>query len=104
LGKPRRSHGDDGRLHAGKNFAGTVAEAIAAGLDASTPAVAVARATRPDEVVIADRIADLPARLAAEAPAGPIIVMIGRVFADRVASATPVESLQNFTGQRAIGS
>jgi uroporphyrin-III C-methyltransferase / precorrin-2 dehydrogenase / sirohydrochlorin ferrochelatase len=81
-----------------------VAEAIAAGLDASTPAVAVARATRSDEVVIADRIADLPARLAAEAPAGPIIVMIGRVFADRVASATPAESLQNFTGQRAFGS
>jgi uroporphyrin-III C-methyltransferase/precorrin-2 dehydrogenase/sirohydrochlorin ferrochelatase len=61
-------------------------KAIASGLDASTPAVAVARATRPDEIVIADRIAELHARIAAEAPSGPIVVMIGRVFADHVAA------------------
>jgi uroporphyrin-III C-methyltransferase/precorrin-2 dehydrogenase/sirohydrochlorin ferrochelatase len=63
-----------------------VAKAIAAGLDASTPAVAVARTTRPDEVVIAARIAELPAWLAADAPSGPIVVMIGRVFADHLAA------------------
>ena len=55
--------------------------AIARGLDPSTPAVAVVRATRPDETVIAASIRDLPARLA-ELPAGPVLVMIGQVFAD----------------------
>ena len=105
-----------------------VAKAIVAGLDAATPAVAVARATRPDEVVIADRIADLPARLAAEAPSGPIVVMIGRCcgsvarasFAEplplprtiardrrpdvRTANADCSIGPQNFAGQSAIGS
>jgi siroheme synthase len=38
--------------------------------------------TRAEERTIAANIADLPARLAAEAPAGPVIVMIGSVFAD----------------------
>ncbi len=59
-----------------------VANALAAGLDPATPAVAVARATRADERVIAATIAELPARLAAEAPSGPVVVMIGRVFAE----------------------
>lgn len=59
-----------------------VVRALAAGLDAKTPAVAVERATRPDEHVIAATIGDLPARLAAEPPTGPVIVMIGRVFQD----------------------
>src|SRR5579864_8148358 len=42
-----------------------VATAIARGLDPATPAVAVERATRPDERVIASTISDLPALLAA---------------------------------------
>ncbi len=61
-----------------------VANALGAGLDASTPAVAIERATRPDERVIATTIADLPSRLAAEPPTGPVIVMIGRAFAEFV--------------------
>jgi hypothetical protein len=32
--------------------------------------------------VIAATIAALPAQLAAKAPAGPVVVLIGRVFAD----------------------
>jgi uroporphyrin-III C-methyltransferase/precorrin-2 dehydrogenase/sirohydrochlorin ferrochelatase len=64
-----------------------VASARKAGLDPATPAVAVERATRADERVIAGTIADLPARLAAEPPSGPVVVMIGRVFADYVACA-----------------
>ncbi len=64
-----------------------VAHAVHAGLDPATPAVAVERATRADERVIAATIADLPARLAAEAPSGPVIVMIGRTLADYVAAA-----------------
>ena len=59
-----------------------VAKARGAGLDAATPAVAVVQATRAEEQMIAGPIADLPALLAAAAPSGPVVVMIGRVFAD----------------------
>ena len=64
-----------------------VAAARAAGLDPATPAVAIERATRSDERVIAATIAELPARLAAEPPSGPVVVMVGRVFADYLESA-----------------
>jgi uroporphyrin-III C-methyltransferase/precorrin-2 dehydrogenase/sirohydrochlorin ferrochelatase len=65
-----------------KTLPALVAKACAAGLDPATPAVAVAYATRAEERTIAGRIGDLPALLAAEAPSGPVIVMIGRVFED----------------------
>ena len=68
-----------------KTIGDLVARALAAGLDPATPAVAVARATRPDEVVIAAPIAELPARLLAEAPNGPVLVLIGHVLAERAA-------------------
>src|SRR5579862_8796846 len=111
-GKARRvqyltGHGRDGKLPAdidwasvadpavttvvympGKTLPELVANAVQAGLDPATPAVAVERATRADERVIAATIADLPARLAAEALTGPVIVMIGRALADYVAAAT----------------
>ena len=64
-----------------KTLPALIAQARAAGLDPATPAVAVAQATCPEERVIAASVADLPARLAAEAPLGPVIVMIGSVFA-----------------------
>ncbi len=65
-----------------------VATATARGLDPATPAVAVERATRPDERVVASTIADLPARLAAEPPSGPVVVMIGHAFAEYVDAAS----------------
>ncbi|HTC06643.1 MAG TPA: siroheme synthase CysG [Xanthobacteraceae bacterium] len=110
-GKARRvqyltGHGRDGKLPADIDWASVadpavttvvymptktlpelVANAVQAGLDPATPAVAVERATRADERVIAATIADLPARLAAEALSGPVIVMIGRTLADYVAAA-----------------
>jgi uroporphyrin-III C-methyltransferase/precorrin-2 dehydrogenase/sirohydrochlorin ferrochelatase len=61
------------------------ARAVRAGLDPGTPAIAVERATRPEERVVGATIADLPARLAAEPPSGPVVVMIGRVFAEYAA-------------------
>ena len=64
-----------------KTLAAFAAAAIAAGLDAATPAVAVINATRPDETVIRATIADLSQRLAATTVGGPVVVMIGRVFA-----------------------
>ena len=63
-----------------------VTRALQAGLDPATPAVAVERATRTDERVVAATVADLPSRLAAEPPSGPLVVMIGRVFADCLAA------------------
>src|SRR5215472_4749779 len=71
-----------------KTLPDLVAAALKAGIDPETPAVAVMSATRADERVIAANIAGLPARLAAERPSGPVIVMIGRVFADQLADAT----------------
>jgi len=59
-----------------------VAKATTAGLDPHTPAVAVERATRPNERVIAATIAELPAHVASAPPTGPLIVMIGRAFAE----------------------
>jgi uroporphyrin-III C-methyltransferase/precorrin-2 dehydrogenase/sirohydrochlorin ferrochelatase len=69
-----------------------VARAVQAGLDPQTPAVAVERATRPEERVVAATIADLPARLAAEPLSGPVVVMIGRVFAEYVQAAAGIGS------------
>jgi uroporphyrin-III C-methyltransferase/precorrin-2 dehydrogenase/sirohydrochlorin ferrochelatase len=63
-----------------KTLPNLVEAALKAGLEPKTPAVAVASVTRAEERVIAATIADLPARLAAEQPSGPVVVMIGRVF------------------------
>ena len=68
-----------------KTLAQLVERAILAGLDPTTPAVAVARATRPDQQVMATAVAELPRRLAAEPIGGPVTVMIGRVFATQAA-------------------
>ena len=62
-----------------KTLAELASRAIAAGLDPATPSFAIAQATRPDQLVIADSIANLSARLEAEKPSGPVLVMIGSV-------------------------
>lgn len=85
--KCRRSGGDYRDLYAGRTLPELVATAITSGLNPATPAIAVERATRADERVIAGTIADLPEKLAAEPPSGPVVVMIGRVFGDYVAAA-----------------
>jgi uroporphyrin-III C-methyltransferase/precorrin-2 dehydrogenase/sirohydrochlorin ferrochelatase len=63
-----------------KTIAELAARAIAHGLAPSTPAVAVACATREDEIVIASTVAELPARLSREPLPGPVLVMIGRAL------------------------
>ena len=99
-------HGRDGKLPADTDWASIanpavttviympvktlpelVARAVQAGLDARTPAVAIERATRPDERIIAATTSDLPARLAAEPLSGPVVVIIGRVLAEYIESA-----------------
>jgi uroporphyrin-III C-methyltransferase / precorrin-2 dehydrogenase / sirohydrochlorin ferrochelatase len=73
-----------------RTLAELAATGIANGLDPATPAVAIVKATRPGETVVAAPIRDLPARLA-ELPPGPVLVMIGRVFAD-IEAVMPRES------------
>jgi len=60
--------------------------AIARGLTPATPAVAIANATRPDEKIVAGTIADIADRLEAEAPDGPLLVMVGKVLAEATAN------------------
>ncbi len=58
-----------------KTLSALVENAIAAGLDPGTPALAVAQATRPDEMVMSGSIAELAH---ANLPAGPTMVIIGQ--------------------------
>ena len=58
--------------------------AVAQGLDPSTPAVAIANATRVDETVVAGTIGDIAQKIEDRAPEGPVLVMIGRVLAEVV--------------------
>jgi uroporphyrin-III C-methyltransferase/precorrin-2 dehydrogenase/sirohydrochlorin ferrochelatase len=64
-----------------RTLAELAATGIANGLDPATPAVAIVKATRPGEAMVAASIRDLPARLA-DLPPGPVLVMIGKVFAE----------------------
>jgi uroporphyrin-III C-methyltransferase/precorrin-2 dehydrogenase/sirohydrochlorin ferrochelatase len=71
------------------------ARAIAEGLDPSTPAIAIANATRHDEIIVTGTIVDIANKIEADAPEGPVLVMIGRVLAE-IASA-------NASGDKAAG-
>src|SRR5262249_10831561 len=73
-----------------RTLAELAATGIVHGLDPATPAVAIVKATRPGEAVVAAPIRDLPVRLA-ELPPGPVLVMIGQVFAE-IGSVTARES------------
>lgn len=66
---------------AARTIAEFAALAVEHGLDPATPAIAVARATRPDERVIASTISDLPKQLVAQSVPGPLLVLIGRALA-----------------------
>ncbi len=65
-----------------RTLAALVDKAVAEGLDPATPAVAIARATRPDQATVAAPIRELPARLAQAKLPGPVLVMIGQVLAE----------------------
>jgi uroporphyrin-III C-methyltransferase / precorrin-2 dehydrogenase / sirohydrochlorin ferrochelatase len=66
----------------GKTIRELAETAIAHGLAADTPTIAVAAATRPEQEVIAGTIADIADRVRKAAPSGPLLVMIGRALAD----------------------
>jgi uroporphyrin-III C-methyltransferase/precorrin-2 dehydrogenase/sirohydrochlorin ferrochelatase len=72
-----------------KTIGELAARAIAEGLSPDMPAVAVAAATRPEEMIVAGTASDIAARLGALAPSGPILVFIGRVFQGVAAAVAP---------------
>lgn len=88
-------HGEDGQLPADidwrsvadpaattviympkKTLRTLVENAIAAGLDPATPALAISQVTRPDETIVSSTIGELAK---AQLPVGPTIVMIGQI-------------------------
>jgi uroporphyrin-III C-methyltransferase/precorrin-2 dehydrogenase/sirohydrochlorin ferrochelatase len=83
-----------------RTLAELAASAVAEGLDPATPAVAVARATRPDQVVVTAPIAELAARLAAAELPGPVVVMIGRTFAEIAAQMPALPAPSSATHSR----
>jgi uroporphyrin-III C-methyltransferase/precorrin-2 dehydrogenase/sirohydrochlorin ferrochelatase len=60
-----------------RTLAALAEKAIAEGLDPRTPALAISRATRPDQAVVTASIAKLPEQLAQARLPGPVLVMIG---------------------------
>jgi uroporphyrin-III C-methyltransferase / precorrin-2 dehydrogenase / sirohydrochlorin ferrochelatase len=79
-----------------RTLAVLVEKAIGEGLDPSTPALAIARATRPDQKVVIAPIAKLPEELAHAALPGPVLVMVGHTIgAQALAQDVPA------TGQKA---
>jgi len=62
-----------------RTLAALAAKAIAEGLDPLTPALAIARATRPDQTVVRAPIGNLAERLTAAGLPGPLLVVLGRV-------------------------
>jgi len=69
-----------------RTLAALVEKAVAEGLDPRTPAVAIARATRPNQAVVAAPVATLPQRLDEAALPGPVLVMIGRSLGEQAAA------------------
>jgi uroporphyrin-III C-methyltransferase/precorrin-2 dehydrogenase/sirohydrochlorin ferrochelatase len=59
-----------------------VAKATSEGLDPKTPALAIARATRPDQAVVYAPIGELAVRLAKAGLKGPLLVLLGRMTAE----------------------
>jgi uroporphyrin-III C-methyltransferase/precorrin-2 dehydrogenase/sirohydrochlorin ferrochelatase len=69
-----------------RTLAALVEKAVAEGLDPRTPALAIARATRPDQAVVSATIAELPGRLAQADLPGPVPVMIGHAIGQKNAA------------------
>ena len=70
-----------------RTLAALVAKATAEGLDPLTPAIAIARATRPDQAVVSAPIGELPQRLTQAALPGPLLVMLGHVLGAQASAA-----------------
>jgi len=81
-----------------RTLAALVTKATAEGLDPATPALAIARATRPDQAVVAAPIGELVRRMAEVKLLSPVLVMLGTVIGGAVAGAPAVPE----SGQAAV--
>ena len=72
-----------------KTLGELAARAIAQGLDPATPAVAIAGATRANEVVIAAPISELAQKIADANLEGPALVLIGKAMAGAMVKSDP---------------
>jgi uroporphyrin-III C-methyltransferase/precorrin-2 dehydrogenase/sirohydrochlorin ferrochelatase len=63
-----------------KTLESLVGKATAEGLDPKTPSLAISRATRPDQQVVAAPICELPAGVAKANLPGPVLVMLGHII------------------------
>jgi uroporphyrin-III C-methyltransferase/precorrin-2 dehydrogenase/sirohydrochlorin ferrochelatase len=61
-----------------RTFAALAARAVAEGLDPATPAIAVARATYPDQTIVTGTALDLASKLNRADLAGPVLVFLGK--------------------------
>jgi uroporphyrin-III C-methyltransferase / precorrin-2 dehydrogenase / sirohydrochlorin ferrochelatase len=68
-----------------RTLAALIKKVTAEGLDPSTPALAISRATRPDQMVVTAPIGELPDRLAQMSLPGPLLVMIGKAIGEKSA-------------------
>jgi uroporphyrin-III C-methyltransferase/precorrin-2 dehydrogenase/sirohydrochlorin ferrochelatase len=75
-----------------KTLAELASRAIAQGLDPSTPAIAVAAATRAGEQALAAPISKIAERLEQAAVKGPVLVLIGRAMESAVQEATEADA------------
>jgi uroporphyrin-III C-methyltransferase/precorrin-2 dehydrogenase/sirohydrochlorin ferrochelatase len=75
-----------------KTMAELAERAIANGLPADTPAVAVAAATRANETVIVATLADIGVKLAELPDPGPVLVFVGRAFSGIGGKGQTIES------------
>lgn len=73
---------------------------LANGMDPSTPALLVERATCPDERHIFGTIENLAAKVARAEPSGPCVILIGEIFAD--ALSLPRTQIKPETEPRAL--
>src|SRR6478752_1847744 len=63
-----------------RTLAALAEKAIVEGLDRNTPAIAISRATRPDQAVVTTPIAELAEQLAQAGLPGPVLVLIGNTI------------------------
>ncbi len=64
-----------------------IERALSEGLDPQTPALAISRATRPDQAMVAAPIAQLAEHLAQANLPGPVLVMLGHAVGMQIAQA-----------------
>jgi len=63
-----------------RTLAALAEKAIVEGLDPRTPALAISRATRPDQAVVSAPIGELAEQLAQAGLPGPVLVLIGKTI------------------------